>query len=84
MAHLLPGGMGTAGIDWYIMGKFEMADFCSEFIIYLMHLQKYPVGSLKFLKATKWFAKINVIKNGEATIQSMCCELDCLQFTIWV
>ena len=56
-----------------------MADFCSEFIIYLMQTE---VGSLKFLKATKWFARINMSKNGEATIQSMCCELDCLQFTV--
>ena len=64
-APLLPGGMGTGGIDRYIMGKLEIADFCPEFIIYLMQTE---VGSLKFLKATKWFAKINIIKNGEATI----------------
>ena len=63
--HYCPGGMGTGGIDRYIMGKLEIADFCPEFIIYLMQTE---VGSLKFLKATKWFAKINTIKNGEATI----------------
>ena len=75
MPHYCPGG-------WVLL---ELTDTLWEnwkWLIFAQKMMQTEVGSLKFLKATKWFAKINIIKNGEAIIQSMCCELDCLQFTI--